>query len=158
MHADGMEDLERAYYRDGGELWKAIYAFSGGSHDVADEAVAEAFAQAARHVAPIGNLHAWLYRAAFRIASGELQRRNRDQRVSIEGIDPQASDETEVVVLHNLLRLLSPGQRKAFVLRELLGFSTSETASLMGSSAGAVRVHIFAARRRLRSMYQEVQL
>jgi DNA-directed RNA polymerase specialized sigma24 family protein len=50
-----------------------------------------------------------------------------------------------------MLRDLSPMQRGAFVLREVFGYDSSETASLLGSSEVAVRVHLHAARRRLRT-------
>lgn len=38
-------EVEAVYRRDGGRLWRALFVFAGDA-DVADEAMAEAFAQA----------------------------------------------------------------------------------------------------------------
>jgi len=148
---DGRAGLEAVYRSSGEDLWRAILAFAGGRRDVADEVVAEAFAQAAGHLRSIRDLRPWLYRAAFKIAAGELKRRS-----SVPGplpADRTSSDpafEEELIDMMDLVAVLSPAQRRAFVLRELLGFSTSEAAGLLGSSEVSVRVHLHAARKRLR--------
>ena len=54
-----------------------------------------------------------------------------------------------------LTRRLSNAQRRAFVLRDVLGFPTREAAELARSSEIAIRVHLHAARRRLRELLQE---
>jgi RNA polymerase sigma-70 factor, ECF subfamily len=154
VNRNGKEHLEQVYREVGPDVWKAIYAFAGASREVADEAVAEAFAQAARRVDAIRDLRPWIYRAAFRIAAGELQR----LRVT-SAIGPRPSrtedDPANHVELKELLRLISRSEREAFVLRELLGLSTRETASIMGTSPVAVRVHIHGARKRLRALYHQ---
>ena len=77
MQADTVSERVRAVYEtDHARLWRSIYAF-GGSRDVADEATAEAFAQALRRGDEIRNVAAWVWRSAFAIARGELQRRRR---------------------------------------------------------------------------------
>jgi RNA polymerase sigma-70 factor (ECF subfamily) len=58
--------------------------------------------------------------------------------------------------LMELSRHLTLAQRKAFVLRDVFGYSTAESAELIGSSEVSVRVHLHAARRRLRGMLEEV--
>jgi RNA polymerase sigma factor (sigma-70 family) len=150
----GRRRLEAAYCSFGDDLWRAIVAYSGGSRDVADEAVAEAFAQAARGLGRIRDLRPWLFRAAFRIAAGELKRRG----VTLIG-DPEdrsADGGTEEMTeMMELVHALSPAQRRAFVLRDLLGYPTSEAATLVGSSEVSVRVHLHAARRRLRIQLEE---
>lgn len=40
------DPIERAYREWGTQLWRGIYAFSDGRADIADDAVAEAFARA----------------------------------------------------------------------------------------------------------------
>jgi RNA polymerase sigma factor (sigma-70 family) len=152
-----LERLEVAYRRHGGDLWRAIYAFSGGSSDTADETVAEAFAQAARAISGIRDLRPWLYRAAFRIAAGTMGATRRRGDQALDHVDVPVVQGTEDIELNELTRQLTPTQRKAFVLREVLGFSSSETAGLLGTSQVAVRVHVHAARTRLRAMYQEVE-
>jgi RNA polymerase sigma-70 factor (ECF subfamily) len=153
------EALEHAYRQQGPDLWRAIYAYSGGSRDVADECVAEAFAQAARAMHGIRDLRPWLFRAAFRIAAGVMSAERSRRTQPLDGIDPAASDGAGGwdAGLEELAARLTPTQRKAFVLREILGFSTTEAASLMGTSAVAVRVHVHGARTRLKPMYEEVE-
>ena len=153
MERDDRDRLEKAYRADGADLWRSIRAFAGGSSDIADEAVAEAFAQAARRGSAVRDLRPWVYRAAFRIAAGELQRRRRQVEPLPDGWDRNADADESSGRLDEALLRLSPAQRSAFVLREAIGFSTAETAEFMGTTAVAVRVHVHAARRRLRDLY-----
>ena len=62
-------DLELLYRESGPQLWRAIYAFAGGRRDIADDAVAEAFARAIERVTTIREPLPWIYRTAFRIAA-----------------------------------------------------------------------------------------
>ncbi|MEO8423875.1 MAG: hypothetical protein ABI595_08180 [Actinomycetota bacterium] len=62
-------DFERVFRDDGPGLWRAIYAYTGGRRDIADDAVAEAFARAIAHAGSIRDPIAWVYRTAFRIAA-----------------------------------------------------------------------------------------
>jgi RNA polymerase sigma-70 factor (ECF subfamily) len=149
---EGRQRLERAYREHGAELWRAIYAYSGGRRDIADEAVAEAFAQAGRGLDRIRNLRPWMFRAAFKIAAGELKRRS--------GTSPEVSPqcgEQGVAELLDLARRLTSSQRRAFVLRDVLGFSGRDAARLMGTSEVAVRVHLHAARKRMRDALREAE-
>ncbi len=59
--------------------------------------------------------------------------------------------------LFDLLRAMSPNQRATLVLRDVYGYSSKESAELLGISDVAVRVHLHAARRRLRKQLQEVE-
>lgn len=152
---EGREALELAYREFGGELWRAIYAYAGGLRDIADESVAEAFTQAGSRLSQIRSLRPWVYRAAFRIAAGELKRRAAqlvlDQQDRVGMVD-QERDRQE---LTEMLKRLSPNQRAAFLLREVLGYSSPESARMLGVSEVAIRVHVHAARRRLREQLRE---
>ncbi len=150
---DARQRLERAYRDHGPDVWKAVFAYSGGRRDVADEAVAEAFAQAGRGLARIRDLRPWLFRAAFKIAAGELKRSPEPPRDVLR----QGSD-LGIVELLDLARTLTRAQRQAFALRDVLGFSGRDTAKLMGTSEVTVRVHLHAARRRLRELVKEAQV
>src|SRR5580765_7337511 len=66
--------VERCYREQAERLWRSLLLYSA-EPDVASEAVAEAFAQALRRGDAISDVDAWVWRAAFRIASGELARR-----------------------------------------------------------------------------------
>jgi RNA polymerase sigma factor (sigma-70 family) len=140
--------LEYAYREVGDDMWRAILAWSGGRRDVADEAVAEAFSQAARRMGDIRELHPWLFKAAFRIAAGELQRRSKS--VFLDDVEGETTDDLTMADFSDLARSLSPTQRRAFVLRDLLGYPTPDVAELLGISQVAVRVHLHGARKRLR--------
>jgi hypothetical protein len=67
---DGEEhDFEAIWYDISSTLWQAILAYSGGRRDVADDALAEAFARAIHRDGQVRDPRAYLYRVAFRIAS-----------------------------------------------------------------------------------------
>ena len=114
-------DLE-ALFRDAGpELWRAIYGFTGGRRQLAEDAVAEAFARAIEHRDGIRDPLAWIYRTAFRLASRELQREKRQPPQPPDpspGIDP--FDVQEILAA---LARLSPNQRAAVLLHDEEGFT-----------------------------------
>jgi len=142
-------DLERVYRESGPALARAIYAYVGGRRDLAEDAVAEAFARALEHADRIRTPVPWLYRTAFRIASHELQREKRPLRLPdpVPGIDP-----IEVRSILDALAHLTPNQRAAVVLHDEEGFETAEVAALLGMAASTVRVHLFRGRSRLRRL------
>jgi RNA polymerase sigma-70 factor (ECF subfamily) len=139
-----------AYREFGDEAWRAIFAYTGSRREVADDAVAEAFVQAGRRLNEIRSLRPWVFRAAFRVAARELGSIRRT--VPIDDADePMAPLGGGRDVLDHLDRL-SPRQRRVFVLRDVIGCSTHEVAELLRSSDISVRVHLHAARRRLRDL------
>ena len=147
---DGRRRLEMAYREFGDDVWRAILTYSGGRRDVADDTVAEAFAQAGRRLGEIRSLRPWVFRAAFRLARAELGRAR--ETVPLEGVDAAIDPDADAPDVLDHLNRLSPRQRRAFVLRDVLGCSTRETAELLGSSEISVRVHLHGARRRLRDL------
>jgi DNA-directed RNA polymerase specialized sigma24 family protein len=148
---DDRARLEEAYRTFGDEVWRAIFAYAGGRRDIADEATSEAFAQAGRRLSRIRRLRPWLFTAAFKIAAGLLERKPDMPLPTPEG---RIADQD--VELMDLTTHLTLAQRKAFVLRDVLGYTTAEASRLIGSSDVSVRVHLHAARRRLRAMLEEV--
>jgi DNA-directed RNA polymerase specialized sigma24 family protein len=114
-----------ALYRDAGpKLWRAIYGFSGGRRDVADDAVAEAFARAIERSASIREPLAWIYRTAFRIASDELRRERRPEPRPADPVD--GVDVAEMTDVLRSLATLSPNQRAAVLLHDVEGFTSAE--------------------------------
>lgn len=142
-------DFEEVFRHDGPALWRTIYAFAAGRRDVADEAVAEAFARALERAGQIRDPVPWLYRTAFRIAA-EILRRERRRPAPEQ--DPGAVPAPGLAALVPALRRLSPGQRAAIVLHYEADLPVSEVARRMGTSAGVVRVHLTRGRRRLREL------
>jgi len=127
-------------------LWRAILPYAGGRRDVADEAVAEAFARAIERNGQVRDPKAYLYRIAFRIAASDL-RRDHDAGT---GMDEAFEDELPLAELGPAIRQLSPSQRAAVFLHCQADLPVREVARLMGTSAAAVRVHLIRGRRRAR--------
>lgn len=141
------DDLERLYRTQGPRLWRAIL-LSFGDREVADDAVAEAFAQALRRGEALLAPDRWVWRAAYRIAAGELMAR----RSLISDFPAVTVDEAprEAVELMDALRSLSPKQRSSVVLHHYAGYSVREVAAIIGSTPAAVGVHLSRGRARLR--------
>jgi RNA polymerase sigma factor (sigma-70 family) len=143
-------DLEALYRTSAPALARAIYAFTGGRRQIAEDAVAEAFARAIEHVADIRVPLPWIYKTAFRLATRELERERRPLPSApdpVPGIDP--SDLRDVFTA---LVLLTPRQRAAVLLHDEEGMTAPEVGRLLGLSAATVRVHLFRARKRLRAL------
>jgi RNA polymerase sigma-70 factor (ECF subfamily) len=146
--SEDAHDFDRLFREDGPGVWRTIYAFAGGRRDIAEEAVAEAFARALQHAPGIRDPIAWMYRTAFRIARDELK---RDARRSV-ATDSGAEDPAGTGELLRALRQLSPNQRAAIVLRYEADLPVDEVARRMGIAAPTVRVHLHRGRTRLREL------
>jgi RNA polymerase sigma-70 factor (ECF subfamily) len=72
--------IERVYREQGDRIWRAVL-LSIGDREVARDAVAEAFAQALRRGDAIRSPERWVWRTAFRIATGEMKRRRERNEV-----------------------------------------------------------------------------
>jgi DNA-directed RNA polymerase specialized sigma24 family protein len=145
------EQLESAYREHGARLWRAVFAFAG-DRQLADDAVAEAFAQALRRGGELRDPMAWIWRVAFRVAAGELKERRR----YLDAPSDQAYETPEPAweIMRGLARL-SPMQRASIVLHHYGGYRAKDIAVILGSTSAAVRVHLSAGRRRLRSILEE---
>lgn len=133
-------------------MWQAILAYAGNA-DVADDAVAEAFAQALGRGDEIRSLEGWVWRAAFRIAAGELKERRRTSgQLVAEGSYEMEEPARELVAA---LASLPERQRACLVLHDAIGHPTRDVAVIIGSSPAAVRVHLMRGRRRLRELLKE---
>ncbi len=141
-------ELERLYREQGPRMWRALLAFAG-DPEVANDAVAEAFAQALRRGEAIRDPQRWLWRAAFRIAGGELKERGRHAPLSEQ---PWYEMEEPAVQLVAALAKLSEKQRAAIVLHHAAGYPVREIAVIIGSTSAAVKVHLSRARKRLREL------
>jgi RNA polymerase sigma-70 factor (ECF subfamily) len=148
--------LEQLYREEGARLWRAILAYSG-DREVANDAVAEAFAQALRRGAAIRKPRPWVWRAAFRIAAGEMAGRARFVEVHYAADAHAAldSDPDPSGALMSALRTLPPMQRGSLVLHYFAGYRAREVAQILGSTSAAVRVHLSRGRRRLRELLED---
>jgi len=105
----------------------------------------------------------WLYRIGTNLAIDLLRSRGSRERAhkagtehrlrlvgAGEGANARAEGFETDRVLSQLVGVLTPQQRSAFVLREVQGMETAEVAEVLGCSATTVRNHIFQARKALR--------
>jgi DNA-directed RNA polymerase specialized sigma24 family protein len=147
------ERVGRAYEAVHVSLWRALFAFSG-SREVADEAEAEAWAQLLRRGDGVDDPAAWAWRSAFRIAAGELQRRSA---AASPGVVPDlgVTGSESSLDLIAALRHLSLQQRACVVLCDLAGYQATETAHLLHTTAGTVRMQRMRAHRRLRHLLED---
>ena len=149
---DSAEDrLERIYREQGDRLWRAVLLASG-NREVADDAVAEAFAQALRRGRALRDPAAWVWRVAFRIAAGELRERGRMETFAEE---PVTGMPEPFVDLWRALARLPRKQRASVVLADYAGWSHREIAKALGSTVSAVGVHVHRARKRLRDLLED---
>lgn len=148
---DAERRLEVVYREQGARLWRAVFLTSG-SREVADDAVAEAFAQALRRGRELRDPAAWVWRVAFRVAAGELKERGRMTTFEVE---PVGGMPEPFVDLWRALGRLPLKQRASVVLADYAGWSHREIAKALGSSVSAVGVHVHRARKRLRALLEE---
>jgi RNA polymerase sigma factor (sigma-70 family) len=123
-----------------------------GDSEIANDAVAESFAQVLARGEAVHAPLRWLWRSAFRIAAGELKARAR--AVMPAGDATYEASEPLIDVLR-ALRHLSPNQREAVILHDYADRSTAEVARIMGIGQATVRVHVSQARRRLRRLLED---
>lgn len=146
---DEVTDLvEQLFREEASNVWRAVLVYAGGRRDIADEAVAEAFARAIVYRGTIRRPVGWLYQVAFRLAVDEMRR----QRRATEGTCEVAVDPPEVLGVFEALRKLTPNQRLAVVLFHEVDLPVREIADRMGISAATVRVHLHRGRKRLREL------
>jgi RNA polymerase sigma-70 factor (ECF subfamily) len=148
---DAGRRLERVYREHGERLWRAVLLASR-SREVADDAIAEAFAQALRRGRELRDPAAWVWRVAFRLAAGELKERGRVQTFEEE---PVSGMPEPFVDLWRALAKLPLKQRASVVLADYAGWSHREIAKALGSSVSAVGVHVHRARKRLRDLLED---
>ena len=142
------EDFGQLYREEAPRLWRAMFAFTG-DRETANDVVSEAFAQCLRRGAEVRTPALWVWKAAFRIATGELRVRCRTDAWTQEAF---AEDEVPDLDLLAALPCLSRRQRVTLILHYYADYSTTEIATILGITAPTVRVHLMQGRRRLRDM------
>jgi RNA polymerase sigma-70 factor, ECF subfamily len=140
-------DYETLYRESAPALWRALYGFTGGRRQIAEDALAEAFARAIERDRGIRQPLPYLYRTAFRLASAELQ---RERRRGGNPTDLVAIEAPDLVDLIRALETLPTNQRASVILHDEEGYSAREVAQLLGISPATVRVHLHRGRKRLR--------
>ena len=151
--AKHVERVHLAYEETHSRLWRALLAYSG-SREIADDAAAEAFAQALRRGEVITDVAAWVWRAAFNLARGELA---RDRHEPVDPADAVESLPEPAVDLLRELQQLAPADRELLVLCHVGGWTPTELARITGAPAATVRVRLHRANRKARHLLTEEQ-
>ena len=146
QHALVTDDaIERLYREQGRRLWAAVLTYAR-DRSIADDAVAEAFAQVIRRGAEVREPRAWVWAAAFRIAAGELQRRS-----ALDAAVPDTSYEHDLAGTEILgeVAKLPERQRAAVLLHYYADRPVREAAAILDMSPATFRVHLHRARKHL---------
>jgi RNA polymerase sigma-70 factor, ECF subfamily len=153
---------------------RRAYRYVGNAAD-AEDVVQDALMAAFRYLDQFrgqAQMSTWLTTIVTNCARMQLRRRPRQTQLSLDEMfvdeekysvsehladcGPSPEDECRRSELHgHILRFvtqLSPPLRKAFQLRELDGFSTSETAHILGLPDGTVKAQLARARAKLRRL------
>ena len=156
-----VDEVRAVYDRMAGPLWRALVAWSS-STDVADEAVAESFTQLLRRGPEVRDPAAWVWRASFRLAAGDLQRRRAaSDRQAVGAIADDVSSTIagpvdrlpdDAIDLVRALAHLSDQQRRCVALVDVAGHTAPSAAAILGTTAATVRVQLMRAHRRLRTL------
>jgi RNA polymerase sigma-70 factor (ECF subfamily) len=146
------ERFDRVYRQEHERLWRAVYAFVGNA-DVASDAVSEAFAQCIRRGDDVRDPRAWVWRAAFAIARGDVVERSR--WTTLPEVERAARADSEPDRIMSALSRLSVKQRAVVLLRHYAGYRSREVADLLGMAPATVRVHLARARRSLERAMEE---
>jgi RNA polymerase sigma-70 factor (ECF subfamily) len=159
------EALDRWYRREHPHVWRLCVGFladAAEAEDAAQDAMLKLHDELERWE-PTRPFGAWRTRVVLNCCRDRLRRRAARARAEASAPEPRAlpdpADEAargEVrEVVERALRLLSPREREAFVLRELEGQATSDVAAALGVGEGSVRSLLTLARRRLRAVLGE---
>jgi RNA polymerase sigma-70 factor, ECF subfamily len=143
-------EVDRLYRDQSTPLWRALVGYCA-DPELAADAASEAFAQLLARYDHIEYPVAWLWRAAFRIAAGELKRRSHDSTAM-----PILTYEIPEAIDHivNALRQISPNQRLAVILHDYADRPTEDIAKIMNVTRTTVHVHLSVGRRRLRQILE----
>lgn len=131
-------------------------ALASGNRGLAEEAVQEALIKAwlrGPRQRPIDSLPSWILTVALNHCRSAFRRRLAERRAmerAASGLVRWSAEPTGVHIdLERGIASLPARQREMAVLRLLLQMSTTETASILGISEGAVKTGLMKARRNL---------
>jgi RNA polymerase sigma-70 factor (ECF subfamily) len=144
-------ELGSVYRNEGPAIWRALLAFAGDAA-IAEDALAEAFAQALARGDELLQPARWIWRVAFRVAAGELKERRRSGPLEVE---PTYEHPDSIAHVIAALGELSPNQRLAVVLHDYADRPVPEIAATLGASRATVHVHLSKGRKRLRSLLED---
>jgi RNA polymerase sigma-70 factor (ECF subfamily) len=159
------------------KIYRLGINITGNSED-AEDVLQEAFLKAFKHLPEFredSRFYTWLVRIAVNEGLMKLRKRKSDRLVPIAD---EVGEEGEVVprefadwkpnpeelyaqaeienILRNAAQTLPPAYRTVFLLRDVEGLSTAETADVLNLTEGTVKARLFRARLMLREELSKV--
>jgi len=153
------EALASLYRTHGAVLYRLAYRLTGTAQD-AEDVVHDVFVglpKALGRYEERGSFASWLKRVTARVALMRLRARTRRREVGIEATLPTVAPpfDSATVALRAAVDALPDPLRAVLVLKEIEGYSHAEVGELLGISAGASRVRLNRAMRRLRKTLED---
>lgn len=132
-----------------------------GNSYTAEELVQEAFLRAAANEGVLETLtydkqRAWMYRVTRNLFVDYCRKLKRENLYTFDSEEPETKNlaqeyvDEEEIVWSMLLSVLPEDERNLFVMRYLMGYTSTELGALFNMPAGTVRSKLHSARKRLR--------
>jgi RNA polymerase sigma factor (sigma-70 family) len=141
----------------------AYCGWRAGSAADAQDAVAEVFLAAWRRLddVPAGDAaRVWLYATARRVLANQRRSTRRlaalVERLALATPAETSASDPEEELVREALRRLGPLDREVLLLSEWEGLSPAQTASVLGCPTVTARGRLHRARRRFRSIFEEL--
>jgi len=158
--ADVARSFESFYEAESRTLFRRLWLVTGNRAE-AEEIMQDAFLKLWEHwdhTQDLDDRTAYLYRTAMNVFRRRYQRAMMAAKRAL-GVGP-AVDEFAIAddrhIVRKALAQLSPRQRAALVLTEMLGLSTQETARALGVRASTVRALAFQGRAALKKTMESI--
>lgn len=160
----GLEVLVRRYQNDATRIAQAITRDRALAEDVVQGAFVRVY-ERIEQFDPDRPFAPWFFRIvsndAIKAAQSSTRQASSDNGSLARIEDPALSPEEIVIIMEQVdsisdaLQRLSPAQRSVIVFRYYLGFNDREIAPRFRGAPGTIRVHLHAARRRLRQLLNQ---
>ena len=138
---------------------------SEGARDVVQESFIRIWKHR-RKIDPQKKFTTWLYRIVTNLCydrlkspaarTDSLDSALSERLVSGENPEKSVSDKEIVDIIHRFIRFLAPKQKLVFVLRDIECLSMKEVSAITGIRTGAVKTHLYLARRAVRNYLKEL--
>jgi len=172
--SEAFAEIVRRYQ---GRVYAAAYRVTGNREDALDVAQ-ESFIKVYRKISawqPTGGFLSWVLRVTTNQAIDHIRHRKRRRQNILDetllnetegaAVEPASFDTQKEVHSHEIeahirkaLLLLSPMQRKVFVMRHFEGFPLADIAEDLKCTVGSVKVHLFRAMKKMRDELEEKKM
>lgn len=151
------EEVASLYRRHAGMVYQISLMLLKNAPD-AEDAVQTVFRRAMEREEPFGgpdHERAWLIVTARNECKNQLRHWWRTKRTDVEALDSLTWEQPGDGELWELILTLPEHEKMALYLHYYQGYSTGETADLMGKNPSTVRSWLCRARRRLKDLLEE---